>query len=343
MTKRLAFLMAIVLAFAFAMAPTARVTASPPAQSPDCAALMGGETVSNASAIAACTAGMPGGPSDAPSRPYAPEAVLYDNGPYINAPGGAPGGADGSVLQTSLGLNLFGFGHAVSSGFRVADDFVVPAGETWNIESITFVAYQTGSTTTSTINNVNLRIWDGAPNAGGTIIFGDTTTNRLANTVFDNSYRYTDTTPGTTRPLMRNTATVVTTLTAGTYWLDWQTGGTLASGPWVPPVTINGQTTTGNGLQYDPTAQTWNIALDSGTNTPQGLPFIIEGTLVGATPTATVVPPTATVVPPTPTQPPTSIELGGMASGNDGSSAGWLLGLAGLSLIAVGLIARRRR
>ena len=43
-----------------------------------------------------------------------PEAVLYDNGPYFNSPGGGPGGSDGSVLQNStLLMNTLGAGHAL--------------------------------------------------------------------------------------------------------------------------------------------------------------------------------------------------------------------------------------
>jgi hypothetical protein len=91
-----------------------------------------------------------------------------------------------------------------------------------------------------------------------------------------------DTAPtDTQRPVMADVASAGVFLDAGTYWVDWQTGGTLASGPWAPPVTINGQTTTGDGLQYNPTTATWGPALDSGTGTPQGMPFIIEGTAGG--------------------------------------------------------------
>ena len=69
----------------------------------------------------------------------------------------------------------------------------MPAGG-WNISTITFYAYQTGSTTTTTINNVNLRIWNGVPGAGGSsVVFGDTTTNRLAGSSFSNIYRVLDT------------------------------------------------------------------------------------------------------------------------------------------------------
>ena len=37
---------------------------------------------------------------------------------------------------------------------------------------------------------------------------------------------------------MKQTVTIGTSLTEGTYWIDWQTGGTLASGPWAPPIAI---------------------------------------------------------------------------------------------------------
>ena len=250
-----------------------------------------------------------------------PEDVLYDNGPLVNEPGGAPGGADGSVLQTTLGMNTLGFGHAVTSGFRVADDFTVDDPGGWQVDQITFYAYQTGSSTTSTITAVNYRIWDGVPGAAGsTVVFGDTTTNLLIDTTWSGIYRYSETTTDTTRPIMANTASAGFSLDAGTYWLDWQVGGSLTSGPWAPPITIDGQTTTGNGLQYNPTTATWGDADDSGTLTQQGFPFIIEGTVAGGpTPTAT--------------GGATSIQLGTLES--DGGSNPWLVlslvGIAGLA------------
>ncbi|MEI2690141.1 MAG: hypothetical protein V9H69_10720 [Anaerolineae bacterium] len=215
-----------------------------------------------------------------------PAAVLYDNGPQVTHPGGGAGGADASAVQTGLGNSTYGFGHAVSSGFRVADDFTVPAGG-WNVASITFFAYQTGSTTASTINAVNVRIWDGPPNAGGTVIWGDTTTNRLASSAWSNIYRVLDSAlTNSQRPIMADVATVGTFLPAGTYWVDWQTGGTLASGPWAHPVTILGQVAKpgANGLQYDPTAAAWNPLVDTGAAAQQDLPFIIEGTAGGGNP-----------------------------------------------------------
>jgi hypothetical protein len=202
--------------------------------------------------------------------------VLYDNGPLINSPGTGAVGADESVVQNSIGLDFYGFSHHVSVDERIADDFTVSDPNGWNIETITTFAYQTGSTTSSTINHVNYRIWDGPPGSGGiSVVFGDTTTNRLVESTWPSIFRVTDSTSGDTqRPIMANTLSAGVFLPQGTYWLDWQSGGSLGSGPWAPPVTINGQTTTGNALQY---TGTWIEARDGGTNTRQGFPFILEG------------------------------------------------------------------
>jgi hypothetical protein len=177
-------------------------------------------------------------------------------------------------------LNSLGIGHAVSSGYRVADDFIIPAGQTWTIDSIVFLAYQTGSGTTSTMNAVNCAIYDGAPDVG-ILLFGDQTTSLLQNTYFSNIYRTSETAlTNTDRPVMRNVIVPPSawSLSAGTYWIDWQTGGTLASGPWAPPLT-NANTTTGNGMQYDPTNAVWGPCNDGVTLTQQGFPFEIYGTI----------------------------------------------------------------
>jgi hypothetical protein len=219
-------------------------------------------------------------PPDPNSPTWAgPEAVLYENGPLVTHPGGGFSGADASAVQTTLGLTIYGFGHALSTGFRIADDFTVTDSGGWDVQTITFFAYQTNSGSGSTINHVNLRIWNGDPSGSGTVIFGDTTTNRMASTGWSNIYRVLDTgLTDTARPIMANVANVGTTLAAGTYWLDWQTGGTLSSGPWAPPISILSQTATGNALQFDPATTTWNPALD--VDSQQGFPFIIEGVVV---------------------------------------------------------------
>src|SRR4030067_1536487 len=60
-------------------------------------------------------------------------------------------------------------------------------------------------------------------------------------------------------------------------------GDITYSGPWAPPITILGQITTGNALQYTSSSGAWAPALDTGTDTQQGFPFVIEGTLFNLT------------------------------------------------------------
>ena len=221
------------------------------------------------------------GSSYVPASPGAPlwsgpRAVLYDNGSFVTHPGGGAGGADESQLQTALGMGTYGFGHQLSAGNRIADQFTIPAGETWDITNITFFAYQTGASTTSTITGVNVQITDAMP-PGGSVVFGDQSTNIMSSTAWANTYRTLDTASGdTARAIMASVTDVVVSLGAGTYWIDWQADGSLASGPWAPPVTILGQTTTGDGLQY---TGAWAPVLDVGG---QGFPFIVEGTIQGS-------------------------------------------------------------
>ena len=141
------------------------------------------------------------------------------------------------------------------------------------------VSPSSNSGNTSTITAVNYQIWNGSPNdAGSSVIFGDTTTNRLVDTQWTGVYRVQETTHGNTaRPIMADTVSTQAGglyLAEGTYWVDWQADGSASySGPWAPPVTITGETTTGNALQY---VSAWNAVLDTGTSTQQGFPFLIQ-------------------------------------------------------------------
>lgn len=219
-----------------------------------------------------------------PGAPTATNGVLFNSGPLITHPAAGPGGEDVSVLQNnSLGMSTLGLGHQVSAGNRIADDFTV-SDPYWDIEEITFYAYQTGETA-STITAVNLRIWDGPPGQpGSNIVFGDDTTNRMTSTVYANTLRAVEGSPyPTNRQIAASTVAVNTRLNQGTYWLDWQSDGSGSSGPWAPPITILGQTSTGNAMQFTPgggargTGGAWNPVLDGGTNTPQGFPFVVTG------------------------------------------------------------------
>ena len=200
--------------------------------------------------------------------------LLWNNGPIVTHPGGGFGGADASACQTSLGMINYGIGAQISASNTLADDFTISANS--NIEEIDFFVYQTGSGTSSSINDARIQIWNGQPNAGGSVIWGDLTTNVYSSSSFSNIYRVLDT------GLLDNQRPVMTVvclfsspinLAPGTYWIEFQFGGNAAfSGPWVPPVTILGST--GNGNAWQNQAGVWVQVIDVG---PQDFPFIISG------------------------------------------------------------------
>ena len=225
----------------------------------------------------------------------APCTVLHDNGPLTTHPA-ACAGDDASRLQSvSLGMNTLGFGHQFSLNYRVADDFTVPAGG-WQVDQVAFYAYQTGAGTTSPITGVYYQIWDGSPdNPGSTVVFGDLVTNRLLSTEYFHIQRDSESSNcANNRYLFRNLCSAGVFLPAGTYWIEWMTDGSLSSGPWAPPITILGQTTTGNALQF---TGAWAPAQDSGTLTQQGFPFVLFTCTAGC-PAITIspVPPLAPMV-----------------------------------------------
>lgn len=205
------------------------------------------------------------------------QEVLLDNGPIVTHAGAGVDGADVSAVQTALGLFNLGYGFAVATGFRVADDFEVTASSGWQLDSFEVLGYQTGSGLTSTISAMNFRIWDGPPGeAGSEVIYGDGTGNALVSGAFSGVYRATDTDlTEASRPIMRNLVDASNVFLApGTYWLDVQADGTLASGPWLVPITLLGETVTGDALQFDPGPQLWG-ALQ--VTSPQGMPFVLRG------------------------------------------------------------------
>jgi hypothetical protein len=217
--------------------------------------------------------------ADMASQPAALQ-ILFENGTLVNSPGTGAGGADESVLQNiTLGMSNLGFGHQVAVGNRIADDFVVTGGP-WDIKQIHFYAYQTASPLSpSPMTELYLQIWDGPPNdPASSVVWGDLTTNRLVSSSWSGIYRISESegSGNIQRPIMLNVARINTTLFNGTYWLDWTVAGSDSfTGPWAPPITITGNSTTGNGLQFLESQGNWQTVLDLGTITPQGFPFVI--------------------------------------------------------------------
>lgn len=217
------------------------------------------------------------------------DTLLYDNGPIstgaVSSNGvAAPAGTTWSELQPGQGVAGFSGATAPTFSNRLADDFTVPAGG-WAISFIRFYAYQTGSGTTSPFDALNFRIWDGVPGQmGSNIVFGDTTTNRLGSTTFDDVYRIFRASAATNRPVMLlDTVPLALNLAAGTYWLDFQYHTANSGNGFTPEVTLVGQPgKPGADGRQSINGGPYNALVDN--SVAQDVPFQIFGPSVAAVP-----------------------------------------------------------
>jgi len=232
------------------------------------------------------------GPVEAdPNQPVwnpAPDMiVLYENGPlFTNANACSAPSPNDSRLQPVPAEGTFGVNvntAAITPGYRVAEDFTIPQGQCWDIQAITFFAYQTGATAPS-ITNVTFQIRAGVP-PGGAIIYGDETTNVLAGPIFSGTQRSQTVGCGANRHIQAlNAICVVGPLPAGTYWVDYGTLGSLASGPWAPLISNVGGGASGNAMQRI-SGGVWTNIIDAppGDGLTKGVPFVLQGVNCGAT------------------------------------------------------------
>lgn len=226
----------------------------------------------------------------APATLLAAPIQLWNNGGFVTHPGAGAGGADASSLQTG---NIFGVGHQATTNNRVADDFPIPANTKFRLRGLEVFSYQTGSGTTSTITGITVQVWDGIPGGGGTIVYDSGSTNLMTASTFANAYRVSPASlVATSRPIMKCVCTFPgngVLLDGGasgkTFWVAWQSTGSLSSGPWAVPVSILGQTGKGgaNGRQFVGSAALWQAILDDGappgysSPVPQDVTFNLVG------------------------------------------------------------------
>lgn len=207
--------------------------------------------------------------------------TIFNNGPIITNEGAGPDGTDLSVVKTEMNMWNYGYNTNTEIGYRNADEFTVPEGETWVIHSLGFYNWQTESGLTPTINHLDFRILTDRPdveNADTIVNYYDI--NKLSGSRFSGIYRVYDTDmQNIDRPIMLSVSRFNEngwiTLTPGTYWLDFSSGGTLTSGPWVPFVTYPDEVTTGNAMHLG--FGGWENWIEDGTETPQGMPFMLYG------------------------------------------------------------------
>lgn len=200
----------------------------------------------------------------------------------------APAGYTWSELQSTNTTLGAGGQLTATVNNRLADDFVVPAGESWAISSVDVFAYQT-STTTFPIDQLNLQIWSGSPAAAGTVVFGSPTTNILnvAGSGDSFMYRVAASAVGTTRRIWKLRATVSKTLLPGAYYLDFQVHAINDGNVFLPPVTIVGAAAPAGANAIQSTSGTWASLVDAGSGAVQAMPFVVTyvATTLGTTET----------------------------------------------------------
>ncbi len=182
---------------------------------------------------------------------------------------------------------------ANSANFLIADDFVVPSGNIWDVSSFEFFCYQTSYTgTTPPIDVLRIQIWNGDPSLGtSTLVAGDLTTNvyDAVNSSDALMYRIFHSTipaasaPTTTRKIWKVRGNLTVSLPAGTYWVVYQVHATNDGSVFVPPVTIVGSRglANWNAKQKNVISNTWSSLIDSGNpatapDFPQDMPFNVN-------------------------------------------------------------------
>ena len=196
--------------------------------------------------------------------PMAEAAVLFNNGPVV----------DGNGLSViRAGGTLFGAGAQGNIPNLVGEDFTV-GGPGWNVDSLSFYAYQSFAGGQYTFTGVTWSIIAGSVNGGSVAASGTTATTNGGL----EGYRVTATNLGNTdRAIFKVDADIpMVTLAPGSYWLTWGLTGTAASGPWQPP-TSDG--VIGNAVQ-SLSGGPFNPVIDSGDTLGVAFPFSIHGSVV---------------------------------------------------------------
>lgn len=210
---------------------------------------------------------------------------LFSQSQIITQTGVGANGADVSEVQTALGFTDFGINGDWEVGFTNADNFAVPEGETWSVNGFTVYSWQTGSTLQSTMEFLDFKVWDKSPDQGDAqLLYDFSNQNMLSGSRWTGIYRVADNNlTNDERPIMYSASVLSEEQTmifnAGTYWIGWSGLGMMSNqGTYIPPVTIFGETTTGDAMHLG--FEGWMPWTDDGTGTVQGMPFSLHGKII---------------------------------------------------------------
>ena len=195
---------------------------------------------------------------------------LFNNGPVVD-------GSGLSILDNPPDTSL-GFTSSSLNGITLADSFTV-AGPGWSVQSLDFFAYQTNAVGfTFTTATWSLRSGTDV-NIAPILASGTTPLTSVGSAPI--GFRVSPTTLGSTaRAIWRMNADIPDlVLPAGDYFVTWALAGTIASGPFVPPVL--GSVGTGNALQATSTSiGPFALMLMGGSLSPVDVPFVVQGSVV---------------------------------------------------------------
>jgi len=177
---------------------------------------------------------------------------LYKNGtlstgPVSNSGVAAPAGTTWSECQPDVSSNTSNWNVGIGNFYNsteshwTADDFTIPAGQTWNISKIAVYGMR-WNVTSNPFDVLHLQIWNGKPGLpGSSVIYGDASTNYLSEVTDSLIYGIQNSlipapgvTPNLENKFWKISANVNKTLTAGTYWLAWQTHTVTALSAFTP-------------------------------------------------------------------------------------------------------------
>lgn len=210
--------------------------------------------------------------------------VLLADTAFTTGPGA--NGALSSSLFKPAGRS-YGFYMWSPGQKKVADDFTIPAGQAWAIDTVVIYGYEAlNSATTSPFTSAYLEIRKDSIN--GPVVFGDHGTNRLSKTGWTGIYRV-DTVNGEatqdrSRPIMYMKLQLSNALlNPGHYWMIWHANGTVGGGMWsVCPPKVHpdfSNPPAQNGMAGDALTGSFDPAQDSTVNGLEnvGFNFIIMG------------------------------------------------------------------
>lgn len=210
---------------------------------------------------------------------------LFNQSQIITQTGVGANGADVSEVQTTLGFTDYGVNGDWEVGFTNADNFTVPEGEIWSVNGFTVFSWQTGSTLQSTLEYLDFKVWDKSPDQGDAqLLYDFSDQNMLSGSRWTGTYRVADNNlTNAERPVMYSASVLseqqTMVLNAGNYWIGWSGLGSMSNqGTYVPPITIVGETTTGDAMHLGYLG--WVPWTDDGTVTVQGMPFGLFGSKI---------------------------------------------------------------